>query len=88
MKTKLYKTPSPYFILLASTVTTMEFKAIEFHRINALPAHDHNLFFNAGLMVQGRVRFPAMITLFNWGILLYELTPLPGSGVGPTTRPT
>ena len=33
VKTKFYKTPSPYFIVLASSVTTMEAKAIEFHRI-------------------------------------------------------
>ena len=32
--TKLHKTPPPYFIVLDSSVTTMEVKAIEFHRID------------------------------------------------------
>ena len=30
---KVNKTPLPYFIVLASSVTIMEVKAIEFHRI-------------------------------------------------------
>ena len=33
VKTKLYKTPPQYFIVVASSVTTMEVKAIELHRI-------------------------------------------------------
>ena len=34
MKIKLYKTPPPYSIVLANSGTTMEVKAIEFHRMN------------------------------------------------------
>ena len=36
VKTKLYMTPLPYFIVWASSVTTMEVKAIQFHRIPRL----------------------------------------------------
>ena len=32
VKTRLYKTPHPYFIVLASSVKTNEVKVIEFHR--------------------------------------------------------
>ena len=32
-ETKLYKTPLAYFIVSASSLTTFEVKAIEFHRI-------------------------------------------------------
>ena len=35
-KQNYIRPPPPYFIVLASSVTTMEFKAIEFHRINLL----------------------------------------------------
>ena len=38
VKAILYKTPSPYFIGLASSVKTLEVKAIELHII-ATPAH-------------------------------------------------
>ena len=34
VKKRLYKTPPPYFIVLASSVKTNEVKVIEFHRIN------------------------------------------------------
>ena len=34
VKTKLYNTPPPYLIVLASSVTTMEVKAIEFPRMS------------------------------------------------------
>ena len=33
VKTRLYKTPPPYYIVLASSVKTKEVKVIEFHRI-------------------------------------------------------
>ena len=33
MKTRLYKNPPPYFIVLASSVKTKEVEVIEFHRI-------------------------------------------------------
>ena len=33
VKTKLYNTPPPYVIVLASSVKILEVKAIEFHRI-------------------------------------------------------
>ena len=36
MKTRLYKTPPPYFIVLASSVKTKDVKVIEFHRIYRL----------------------------------------------------
>ena len=39
VKKKLYKTPPPYFIVLASSGTTMEVKAIEFHRICCFSIH-------------------------------------------------
>ena len=33
VKTRLYKNPPPYFIVLASSVKTKEVEVIEFHRI-------------------------------------------------------
>ena len=33
VKTKLYNTPSPYFIVLASSIKISDVKAIEFHRV-------------------------------------------------------
>ena len=33
MKTRLYKNPPPYFIVLASSVKTKEVEVIQFHRI-------------------------------------------------------
>ena len=34
VKTRLYKNPPPYFIVLASSVETKEVEVIEFHRID------------------------------------------------------
>ena len=34
VETRLYKSPPPYFIVLASSVETKEVKVIEFHRID------------------------------------------------------
>ena len=42
-KRKLYKTPPPYFIVLASSVTTMEVKAIEFYRIEVKTKQESSL---------------------------------------------
>ena len=36
MKTRLYKNPPPYFIVLASSVKTKEVEVIDFHRIQCL----------------------------------------------------
>ena len=36
VKTRLYKTPPPYFIVLASLVKTNEVKVIEFHTIQTI----------------------------------------------------
>ena len=38
VKTRLYKTPPIYFIVLASSVKTKEVKVIQFHRINVTNA--------------------------------------------------
>ena len=43
MKTRLYKNPHSYFIVLASSVKTKEVEVIEFHRIisDGLPVREH-----------------------------------------------
>ena len=47
---QLYYTPRPYFIVLASSVTTMEVKAIEFHRIVDISALRVRISFHVRLL--------------------------------------
>ena len=42
----LYETPPPYFIVLASSLKTMEVKAIEVHRIATVIPRVQYLLFN------------------------------------------
>ena len=54
MKTRLYKNPPPYVIVLASSVKTKEVNVIEFHRIHgSMLRQRHRWRTNIGLTLGG-----------------------------------
>ena len=65
VKTRLYKTPPPYFIVLASSVKIKEVKVIEFHRIDN---HDQNLTFLARWSTLD-VRFWHYVDVRSWSLM-------------------